>query len=93
MRFARAELHLDTGIGTVEGQGVNPQIALSYSDDGGNTWSPEHWMSAGALGTYFTRVMWYQLGQSRDRVFRIVTSDPVAYRLIALYLNVQPGTN
>ena len=71
----------------------DPQVMMSYSDDGGHTWSREHWTSAGEIGQYFNRVYWTQLGQSRDRVFKVVVSDPIAWRLIAMYLTVTPGTN
>ena len=30
-------------------QGANPEVMLRWSDDGGHTWSNEHWASMGAL--------------------------------------------
>jgi len=67
-----------THTGTIQsGQGSDPQLMLTWSDDGGNTWSSEHWQSAGRVGEYRHRVTWRQLGSSRDRVFRVVYSDPV----------------
>jgi hypothetical protein len=50
---------------------------LDWSDDGGHTWSAEHWRDIGAVGRYKDRVRWKQLGQSRDRVYRVTITDPV----------------
>lgn len=54
-----------------------PVAMLSWSDDGGHTWSNEHAASLGAQGKYKTRVIWRRLGVSRDRVYRVAVSDPV----------------
>ena len=48
-----------------------PQYMLRWSDDGGHTWSNEHWRSGGGYGEYGTRVRWLRLGMTtklRDRV-------------------------
>lgn len=62
--------------------GTNPQVALSYSDDGGYTFSPERYVSMGKIGDRFRRAIWRKLGMSRDRVFRITCSDPVKFEPI-----------
>ena len=54
-----------------------PRVVLSWSDDGGHTWSNEHDISMGAVGEYLTRMKWRRLGAGRDRVFRVATSEPV----------------
>lgn len=77
IRFNSFELQTEPGAGLATGQGVNPLAYLSWSDDGGHTWSKEHEASMGAMGQYFTRVTWNRLGTSRDRVFRVATSEPV----------------
>lgn len=71
------ELQVEPGVGATVGQGSNPVAYLSWSDDGGHTWSNEHAASMGAKGKYFTRVLWRRLGVSRDRVWRVATSEPV----------------
>lgn len=75
---------MDVGIGLVSGQGVDPQVMMRLSRDGGKTWGNEHWMTAGAMGDYLTRVIWQRLGRFRDGlgVLEIVVSDPVAFRFI-----------
>jgi hypothetical protein len=52
-------------------QGSDPQVMLRFSDDGGHTWSNEHWKSMGKIGRYGYRTIWRRLGATmkiRDRV-------------------------
>lgn len=88
--FAGFELDLERGQGAVTGQGSDPQVMLRFSDDGGETWSSEKWRSAGPLGQYRKRVRWNRMGQSRRRVFEVVVSDPIPWRLVNAYLEVHP---
>lgn len=67
----------EAGYGLNTGQGSDPQAMLTYSDDGGHTWSNEMWRSMGAVGQYKTRAVWRKLGQFRQRQFKIVMTDPV----------------
>lgn len=81
-RTAHHSLQLDceSGVGLVTGQGSDPQIMLRWSDDGGHTWSNEHWKPMGATGNYGTRVIWRRLGMTtklRDRVYEVSGTDPV----------------
>jgi hypothetical protein len=78
IRFNSFELQVEPGVGLSSGQGSAPVVLLSWSDDGGHTWSNEHEASLGAKGNYKTRVLWRRLGMGRDRVFRVAMSDPVA---------------
>jgi len=61
-------------------QGSDPQVMLRWSDDGGHTWSNEHWAPIGKIGEYYKRVFWRRLGMTlklRDRVYEISGTDPV----------------
>lgn len=62
------ELQMASGVGLL-GESA-PMAMLQWSDDGGHTWSNEHWRSMGARGKYATRIRWTRLGTSRDRVYR-----------------------
>ena len=53
----------------------NPMARLSWSNDGGNTWSNEYPSAMGQQGQYGTRLVWRRLGMSRDRVYKIVMSS------------------
>jgi len=66
---------------------LDPQAALSWSKDGGHTWSNEYWSSLGKAGEYRKRLVWRRLGISRDRIFRITISDPVKKVLISSYVS------
>jgi hypothetical protein len=61
-------------------QGANPQAMLRWSDDGGHTWSSEHWKSMGKIGRFGYRTIWRRLGATmkiRDRVYEVSGTDPV----------------
>jgi hypothetical protein len=76
-------------------QGANPQAMLRWSDDGGHTWSNEHWASMGKIGATSTRVMWRRLGMTlklRDRVYEVSGSDPVRIYITGAELMLS-GTN
>jgi hypothetical protein len=77
IQYNSLELQVEPGVGLVTGQGSAPVAVLSWSDDGGHTWSNEHQASLGAIGKYGHRVVWRRLGVGRDRVFRVATSEPV----------------
>ena len=89
MFYSRAELLLETGIGSSDVR--NPRVGLQWSDDSGKSWSTLLYVSAGMAGQYSTRAIWRRLGQSRDRIFRVVVSDGVPWRLIDLLVDVEPG--
>jgi hypothetical protein len=73
--------------------GANPQAMLRWSNDGGSTWSNEHWTSIGKVGKYKNRAIWRRLGWSRDRVFEVVVTDPVNAVIISANLKTQEGEN
>jgi hypothetical protein len=73
--------------------GYIPQVMLRWSDDGGHTWSNEHWASMGKLGAYATRTLWRRLGMTvklRDRVYEISGTDPVKISIMAAELHLAP---
>jgi hypothetical protein len=43
----------------------------------------------GRLGEYRTRAIWRRLGQSRDRVFELVISDPVKRVIVDAWADVE----
>jgi hypothetical protein len=75
------QIDVEAGAGLTSGQGSDPQFMLQVSKDGAQSWGPELWRTAGAVGKYRTRVKWNRLGTSRDFTFRLRVSDPT-YRVI-----------
>lgn len=90
LRFPGLQIQFDAGYADQEGQGSDPQAMLQWSDDGGRNWSHEHWASIGKVGEYGRRAMWWRLAASRDRVFRLVVTDP-ALATITSWNLMQPG--
>jgi len=89
--YGTVQVDLECGRALATGQGRDPQIMLRWSDDGGHTWSNEHWRSAGRMGQYAHRALWQRGGRSRDRIFEVVVSDPVPWNLLQMILDVQEG--
>ena len=74
-------------------QGFNPQVMLRWSDDGGHTWSNEHWVSIGKIGEYYRRAIWRRLGMTmklRDRVYEVSGTDPVKIAIMGAELMISP---
>ena len=87
------QLDCESGVGLNNGQGADPQVMLRWSDDGGHTWSNEHWASMGKIGQYFRRVLWRRLGMTdklRDRVYEVSGTDPVKVAIMGAQLDVTP---
>jgi len=72
---------------------TNPQAMLRWSNDGGSTWSNEHWTGVGQTGKYRNRAIWRRLGTARDRIFEVVVTDPVNFVIISANLKVQGAEN
>jgi hypothetical protein len=70
-----------------------PQFMLRWSDDGGHTWSNEHWAQGGAVGAYGTRIFWRRLGMTlklRDRVYELSGTDPIQIAIMGAELAMSP---
>lgn len=91
MTFWEVIVELKTGTGLTLGQGSDPQIMLSYSDDGGETWSSELWETIGKIGEQFKRVKWEQLGDSEERIFMVKVTDPVEVEILGAYADISLG--
>jgi hypothetical protein len=94
-RTAHHSLQLDceSGTGLNLGQGSNPEVMLRWSDDGGHTWSNEHWVSIGKIGEYYRRAIWRRLGMTmklRDRVYEVSGTDPVKIAIMGAELLLSP---
>jgi hypothetical protein len=74
-------------------QGTNPKAMLRWSNDGGSTWSGEHWVSIGKQGEYKNRAIWRQLGEARDRIYEVVITDPIKPVVVSANLNATAGAN
>lgn len=94
-RTAHHSLQLisESGVGLNLGQGADPQVMLRWSDDGGHTWSNEHWRAMGKIGETGYRTIWRRLGMTdklRDRVYEVSGTDPVKIDIMGAELIVSP---
>ena len=89
--ITQANDYIVVGVGVVIG--ANPRVILRWSDDGGHTWSNEHWKTMGRIGQWGYRVFWRRLGMTmkiRDRVYEISGTDPVKIAILGAELIVDP---
>jgi hypothetical protein len=87
------QLDIEPGVGLNLGQGSDPEVMLRWSDDGGHTWSNEHWAKIGKIGQFYRRVLWRRLGMTlklRDRVYELSGTDPVKISIMGAELILSP---
>lgn len=90
--FSNFQLDIEAGVGLTTGQGSDPVAMLSWSDDGGHTWSNERWLHFGKIGEYTKRAMLRgSIGRSRDRIWKVVISDPVPVRILQAMVMAEKG--
>ena len=70
----RAELIMETGVGNTDTP--NPKVMMSYSIDGGRSFSNEDWIEIGREGEAVKRVEWYNIVSFYDLIIRVRISDP-----------------
>lgn len=85
----RFELILQKGVGLLSGQGSDPVVMLSFSDDGGRTFSTEMWGTVGVNGEFNWKVEWFNLGRFESRIIRIRVSDPVYWSIHAAAADIE----
>jgi len=90
--WSENELFMESGVGLTSGQGSDPQIRMSYSDDGGRTFSAERARSFGKIGEYKKRIVWRRLGRVPfNRVVRFVNTDPVKANILKMEGTLEEG--
>lgn len=100
--FEELQIQFQPGVGlqgittppiNLETEGADPQAMLRWSNDGGSTWSNEHWSGIGKVGKYQNRIIWRRLGWARDRIYEVVVTDPVKAVIISANLKASVGEN
>ena len=67
-------------------------VMISYSDDGGHTWSAEDWHPlVGVEKNYLTRIVLTQQGSAYNRIYRLVNSDNISFTLISAHADISFG--
>ena len=91
--FESLQIQFQPGVGLSTGQGQDPQVMLRWSNDGGSTWSNEHWTTIGKIGQYQNRAIWRRLGWSRDRIYEVSLTDPIKAVIVSAELKASAGEN
>lgn len=100
--FEELQIQFQPGVGlqgittpplNLETEGADPQAMLRWSNDGGSTWSNEHWSALGKVGKYQNRIIWRRLGWSRDRIYEVVVTDPIKAVIVSANLKASVGEN
>ena len=66
-----------------------PSVELYWSDDGGISFLPADMREFAQMGVYSWRMRWYQLGTSRNRVYKLVAISPVPIVILGGTMNVR----
>lgn len=75
--------------GTIADQEDDPQISLSWSDTKGKNYGNPVMQKLGKTGEYYTAPKWSNLGQARDRVFKLSSSVNAKQALNGAFINIQ----
>lgn len=86
LSFNSVDIDIETGRGDKEAF-----LMLSWSDDGGRTWSPERRLSLGRSGQYKNHIKAHRLGRTgaKGRLFKITISDPVVRSIHGFYADAE----
>lgn len=66
-----------------------PHIELFYSDDGGISFNSADVIEFSQQGIYSWRMRWYQLGCSRNRVYKLICVSPVPIVVLGAVMNMR----
>ena len=67
----------------------NPHIELYWSDDGGKSFNSADVREFSQMGVYMWRMRWYQLGPSRNRVYKLICVSVVPIVVLGAVMNIR----
>jgi len=85
-------LRLDITAGETD-SGLDPQMEMRYSNDGGYTWGAWTARSTGRIGQYGQQVKWDRNGHGRDRVWQFRTTDDAKVSIIGMAVEAQEASS
>jgi hypothetical protein len=80
--FPDFQIITESGVGLESG--LDPQVMLDFSADGGKTWTSCGWQSAGKIGEYWQIPTWRHMGGGYKRMYRATMTDPVLWRILGV---------
>ena len=81
-------MQIDAEMGVGDGEGSDPQVELSFSDDGGHTYGNPYPASLGKQGEYKKELTWRRLGYTRNGVVKLQISDTCKRVILGGYAEV-----
>lgn len=84
-------LDVESGVGLTSGQGSDPLVQLSWSDEDGVKFNNPKSRSIGKIGETKRRMFWRRLGIARSRIYKFRNTDPVKFVVLGAYVDVQRG--
>lgn len=86
------ELDIETSVALESGQGSNPLMVMSYSKNGGKSWSQPRTAEMGVVGQHKYRCRWPgQLGSFRQLIIRFHCSEPVKVVILGCWADLNWG--
>lgn len=84
------KLLAETGVGTLT---ETPNIMLSWSDDGGRTFSTESWgtINIGTAGNYQKEIEWFGMGGFYERILRFRMTEAVRWSIYSCVADIEIG--
>jgi hypothetical protein len=70
-------------------EGIDPQVMMRLSRDGGLTWGTERWASMGKTGEYAKRVRFLRNGRFRDGVLELMLTDGSVTSLVQVWADLE----
>lgn len=64
---------------------------ISYSDDGGETWSAEQWIPIVVRENLLCRVILHNQGSAYSRVYRLKYSENGSFTLVSAHADISVG--
>jgi hypothetical protein len=87
--FTTFRAQMDTGQDIIPGNA--PEVFLSWSDDGGNSFGNPMGQSLGEMGQFRTNLSWNRLGMARNRVFALEWTSNCKTALAGAFVQYAPG--
>ena len=89
VQMSRLEIIMESGTGTISGQGDDPSVIIDISYDGGRSWVSKGFVKTGRLGQGVLRVELYCLDSFYDAIFRITATDPVPFEIYSAAIDLR----
>ncbi|MFW9927774.1 MAG: hypothetical protein ACFFD1_00095 [Candidatus Thorarchaeota archaeon] len=85
------ELDITKGKGIITGQGSEPRLMVSDSQNGGVTFDNERYVDIGAIGNYKERIKLFGFGTTENWAYKFRITDPVNCNILSAIIQGSVG--